>query len=157
MTSHNTGARYFAAFMMTSEFSMHPRLSCYLLFPAGYASGFAVLAWIANTIPRPRSKRAAGIAIVNACGNIGSIPGAYIWPIKYGPYYRISFGASLAILGTAVLAAFILRTYLVRLNKKLERNEVTAFGLEEGQQATQLEGETPGQAKERVQSFRYLY
>ena len=118
-----------------------------------------MLSWIANTIPRPRAKRAAAIAIINACGNIGSIPGAYIWPIKYGPFYRVSFGASLAILGAALCSAFSLRTYLIHLNKKLERNETIAFAATEAgvDRAAQLEGETVEEAKERMLSFRYLY
>ena len=45
----------------------------------------------------------------------------------------------------------------MHLNKKLERNEVAAFGSEEEQQGAQLEGETLEQAQERLQSFRYLY
>ncbi|CZR65616.1 related to nicotinamide mononucleotide permease [Phialocephala subalpina] len=143
IASHNTGARYFSAFLMTT----------------GYASGFAMLAWISNTIPRPRAKRAAAIGLVNACGNIGSIPGAYIWPINYGPYYRNSFIASLAILTFAISAACALRTYLKHLNKKLDRNEGVAFVASQGavERSAKLEGETLNQVKDRMQRFRYLY
>lgn len=42
-----------------------------------------MLAWISTTIPRPAAKKAAAIAIVNAMGNIGSIPGSYIWRAEY--------------------------------------------------------------------------
>lgn len=42
-----------------------------------------MLAWISNTIPRPAAKKAAAIAMVNAMGNIGSIPGSYIWRAEY--------------------------------------------------------------------------
>lgn len=117
-----------------------------------------MLAWIPNTIPRPRAKRAAAIAIINACGNIGSIPGAYIWPAKYGPFYRTSFGASLAILGGAVIAAFCLRTHLICLNKKLEQEEAAGLaGSVGGDKGAQLEGETEEEFMARVKSFRYLY
>jgi hypothetical protein len=118
-----------------------------------------MLAWVSNTIPRPRAKRAVAIAIVNACGNIGSIPGAYIWPKNHGPYYRISFGASLAILCFAILAAFVLRTYLKILNGKLDREEAAAFEISQVavEQTAQFEGETVGQATLRSKNFRYLY
>lgn len=108
-----------------------------------------MLSWIPTTVSRPRAKRAAAIGIVNACGNIGSIPGSYIWPIKYGPFYRVSFGASLAILGAAFCAAFTLRTYLRYLNKKLECEENA------GEIGVELHGENLEQSKEK--GFRYLY
>lgn len=118
-----------------------------------------MLAWISNTIPRPRAKRAAAIGIVNACGNIGSIPGAYIWPAAYGPYYRKSFGASLAILGFAVCSAFTLRTYLKYLNGKLDREAGVAFNVNEAivDNSANLEHETTDQIKQRTHGFRYLY
>jgi hypothetical protein len=74
-------------------------------------------------------------------GNIGSIPGSYIWPKTYGPFYVKSFGAEIAILGFAVCLAFVLRTYLKRENRKLDREEGTEDdGVAEGEKG-----------------FRYLY
>ncbi|KAL4933996.1 MFS transporter [Aspergillus undulatus] len=87
MTTQSTAPRYVSMFLMTT----------------GYASGFVMLAWISSTIPRPPAKRAAAIGIVNAMGNIGSIPGSYIFPAKFGPYYVKSFGAELAILGAGCI------------------------------------------------------
>ncbi|KAL1872319.1 hypothetical protein VTK73DRAFT_1550 [Phialemonium thermophilum] len=117
-TTTGTGPRYFSMFLMTT----------------GYASGFVMLAWVSNTIPGPAAKKAAAIAMVNAMGNIGSIPGSYIWPAKYGPLYVKSFGAEIAILGFASVCAFVLRTYLRHLNKKLDA--------EEGATIVPLEGTT---------------
>lgn len=126
---------------------------------AGYASGFALLGWVSSTIPRPRAKRAAAIAIVNASGNIGSIPGSYIWPVNYGPYYRKSFGATLAILAFGVCCAFGLRTYLKHLNEKLDREDGIAFEVNQTviEHSAKLEHETEDQIKERTHRFRYLY
>ncbi|KAL4952629.1 major facilitator superfamily domain-containing protein [Aspergillus filifer] len=107
MTTQTTAPRYVSMFLMT----------------IGYASGFVMLAWISSTIPRPPAKRAAAIGIVNAMGNIGSIPGSYIFPSKYGPYYVKSFGAELAVLGMGCVCAFTLRTYLRYENEKMEREE----------------------------------
>lgn len=126
---------------------------------AGYASGFAVLAWISSTIPRPRAKRAAAIAFINAWGNIGSIPGSYIWPSIYGPYYRKSFGASLAILSFAVVSGFFLRTYLKHLNTLVKKDEKVAFEVSgtATKHAAELANETTEQTDRRRKAFRYLY
>jgi len=115
-----------------------------------------MLACASNTIPRPRVKRAVAIAIVNACENIGSIPGPYIWPKNYGPYYRISFGASVAILCFAILAAFVLKTCLKILNGKVDREEAVAFEISQVavEHTAQFEGETVGQATLWSKSFR---
>lgn len=109
-----------------------------------------MLAWISNTIPRPAAKKAAAIAIVNAMGNIGSIPGSYIWPAKYGPLYVKSFGAQIAILGFACVCALALRFYLAAQNRKLDREE--GFSVVGGE-----DGEKKGGAPRVGRGFRYLY
>ncbi|CAK4022668.1 major facilitator superfamily transporter [Lecanosticta acicola] len=135
MATHNTGARYFSTFLMTT----------------GYASGFLVLAWISNTIVEPPEKRAVAIAFINACGNVGSIPGSYIWRSMYGPWYRIPFGACFAILGAGVVVAAGLRWYLIRLNKELERVEGAGIAMEgAGKECDDVDDD------ER-KGFRYLY
>ncbi|KAJ5652992.1 hypothetical protein N7507_010418 [Penicillium longicatenatum] len=129
MTTTGTAPRYVSMFLMTT----------------GYCCGFVMLGWISSTVPRPPAKRAAAIAIINAMGNIGSIPGSYIFPSNYGPYYVQSFGAELAILAFACVCAFALRTYLRHLNKKLDQEECERFS---------QDGITENQ---HVKSFRYLY
>lgn len=104
-----------------------------------------MLAWISNTVHRPAAKKAAAIAMVNAMGNIGSIPGSYIWPAEYGPLYVKSFGTEIAILGFSVVCAFGLRTYLARENKKLDAAEMV-----------QTDGKT-GETTAVTSGFRYLY
>lgn len=108
-----------------------------------------MLAWTSNTISRPASKQAAAIAMVNAMGNIGSIPGSYIWPAKYGPLYVQSFGAEIAILSFAICVSFVLRTYLKRQNKKLDAQEASDYSALEGKQS-EADNQT-------ARGFRYLY
>ncbi|EFW99834.1 major facilitator superfamily transporter [Grosmannia clavigera kw1407] len=135
-TTTTVAPRYFSMFLMTT----------------GFASGFIMLAWISNTIPYPRAKKAAAIAMVNAMGNIGSIPGSYIWPAKYGPLYVKSFGAMIAILGFGCVCALFLRFYLIAQNKKLDRAENMAMT---------ASGDDREKAVSTVvrmdKSFRYLY
>lgn len=103
------------------------------------------MAWISSTIPQPPAKRAAAIGIINAMGNIGSIPGSYIFPSKYGPLYVKSFGAELALLGMGCVCALILRTYLRYLNRKMDGDEES------------IEGEGEREEEEERRPFRYLY
>lgn len=119
-----------------------------------FASGFVMLAWISNTIPRPAAKKAAAIALVNAMGNVGSIPGSYIWPAEFGPLYINSFGAEIGILGLACCSAFALRTYLKKQNKKLEADEATTpSAVIAGEPAEKAQEDTTRAQK----GFRYLY
>lgn len=123
---------------------------------AGFASGFVMLAWISNTIPRPAAKKAAAIAIVNAMGNVGSIPGSYIWPAKYGPLYVQSFGAEIGILGLACCSAFILRTYLKRLNGKLDAQQAVVGDSQLGEKGENI-GSQSEISNQTARGFRYLY
>jgi predicted permease len=105
-----------------------------------------MLAWISSTIARPPAKRAAAIGIVNAMGNIGSIPGSYIFPSKYGPYYVKSFGAVLAVLSMACILAFTLRVYLKYLNRKLDQEELR-----------NVSNQTESSESVNMRGFRYMY
>lgn len=92
-------------------------------------------------------------------GNIGSIPGTYIWKSIYAPYYVVPFGACLAILAAACILAFCLRTYLRYLNKTLDSQDVAGYevsrkALEYG---AKLEHTTIEEAILRSKGFRYLY
>ncbi|KAK4547325.1 hypothetical protein LTR36_000981 [Oleoguttula mirabilis] len=140
--THEIGPRYFSTFFMTT----------------GYASGFVVLAWISNTIPRSPAKRAVAIGLINACGNIGSIPGTYIWRSIYGPYYAVPFWACFVVLAAAFVVALGLRQYLVYMNKRLDREDIGAFELGERavEHTAKLEKEDLEEAQEHVKSFRYL-
>ncbi|KAF2166180.1 hypothetical protein M409DRAFT_23369 [Zasmidium cellare ATCC 36951] len=143
IATEKIGPRYFSTFLMTT----------------GYASGFVVLAWISNTIPRPPAKRAVAIGLINACGNIGSIPGTYIWRSMYGPYYAVPFWACFAILAAACVVALGLRQYLILLNKRLDREEDVAFELNDRavEHTAKLDNEDLEEVTARAKSFRYLY
>jgi hypothetical protein len=43
------------------------------LMAAGYAGCSIILVWVSNSIPRPPSKRAASLGIVNGFANLGSL------------------------------------------------------------------------------------
>jgi cyanate permease len=92
--SMGTGARFFAMFLM----------------PMGAVSAEQIiLAWIANSFPRPMVKRSAAIAITNMLGNLANVYGPYIYPATDGPRY-LPGGSAVAGLCLVVAGlAFTLR------------------------------------------------
>ena len=53
----SVGGRYVSLFLMA----------------AGYVGGSMTLVWVSDSVPRPPSKRAASIGIVNGFGNLGTL------------------------------------------------------------------------------------
>ncbi|KAJ7643695.1 MFS general substrate transporter [Roridomyces roridus] len=142
--TRNLGARYLSMFFMVFGFA-----------------GFSLTAvWVSNVIPRPPSKRAAAIAIVNAVGNIGNIIGSYSWKSEWGPLYHQSMIISLCALVLSSVIALGIRQHLVLRNKRLDEDEQVAVnGADEGRvrEAAVLEGITFEQAMEKRKGFRYLH
>ena len=88
--------------------------------------GFALtLVWVSNAIPRPPTKRAAAIGIVNGFGNIGNLYvlmrvypegsllrlnghriGSYAWKAQWGPQYHQSMEIGIAALAFSTFLAF---------------------------------------------------
>ncbi|KAJ5626247.1 hypothetical protein N7510_002556 [Penicillium lagena] len=110
--STNTGAKFFGMFLM----------------PMGAVSAYQIiLAWIANSFPRPFVKRSAAIALANMIGNTASIYGSYMWPDSSGPRYIPGGSATAAIAFLVAVLALVIRLVHVRMNKHLEEAE-TARG-----------------------------
>ncbi|KAJ5818075.1 hypothetical protein N7474_003666 [Penicillium riverlandense] len=110
--SANTGAKFFGMFLM----------------PMGAVSAYQIiLAWIANSFPRPFVKRSAAIALANMIGNTASIYGSYMWPDSSGPRYIPGGSATAAIAFLVAVLALVIRLVHVRMNKRLEEAE-TAQG-----------------------------
>ncbi len=108
VSSHTTAVRYTGMFLMC----------------AGSYSAFNVIqAWIGGTVPRTRTKRAITYAMVNMCGNLSNIYGAYFFPKSSGPQY-IPGGIALSSFAfCGVCAAALFALYLRHLNKKTTREE----------------------------------
>ncbi|KAL3442366.1 major facilitator superfamily domain-containing protein [Aspergillus insuetus] len=114
--STNIGARFLGMFMM----------------PMGAVSAYQIIiAWVANSFPRPLVKRSAAIATANMIGNTASIYGSYMWPASSGPRYIPGGSATAAVaLGVAGMA-FVIRVVHVRMNRKLVEKENTVEREEE--------------------------
>ncbi|EOD44167.1 putative allantoate permease protein [Neofusicoccum parvum UCRNP2] len=106
----STGGRYFAMYLMT--------LGVYSAFNVVYS-------WVSATIPRPRSKRAAALAMVNIMGNSTHLFTSYLYPDSDKPRYARA-GITLALFcGLGGVSAIALRYWLRHENRKLDRLEGT--------------------------------
>jgi MFS family permease len=102
----NIGGRYFAMFLMVLGF--------FCAFNLAYA-------WVAATIPRPRVKRAAAIAIINGSANIGNLFTSYIFRDKDAPRY-VPGGIALTMFCVGICCtALTLKLILKAQNRKMER------------------------------------
>ncbi|KAI0751563.1 MFS general substrate transporter [Daedaleopsis nitida] len=103
----NTAARYVSLFLMANSYS-----------------GFVVLyTWVSNSFPRPPSKRAVAVALVNAVSQTGNIAGSYVWPKEWDPTYRNSYAICIATAGCSVAMCYVFKLHLARLNRELDREE----------------------------------
>ncbi|GFF60062.1 lysophospholipase 3 [Aspergillus udagawae] len=104
----NVGARFFAMFLM----------------PMGAVSAYQIIiAWVANSFPRPLVKRSAAIATANMIGNTATIYGSYMWPSSSGPRYVPGGSATAVVAVLVAVLAWVIRTVHSRMNKRLEEEE----------------------------------
>ncbi|KAL2869586.1 putative MFS transporter [Aspergillus lucknowensis] len=114
--STNIGARFLGMFMM----------------PMGAVSAYQIIiAWVANSFPRPLVKRSAAIATANMIGNTASIYGSYMWPSSSGPRYVPGGSATAAVALLVAAMAYVIRVVHVRMNRGLQEKENTVEREEE--------------------------
>ncbi|KAL5521337.1 hypothetical protein ACEPAG_9261 [Sanghuangporus baumii] len=143
-----------------STFSIGGRYVAMFLMASGYAGFALTLVWVSNAIPRPPTKRAAAIGIVNGFGNIGNLVGSFAWKAEWGPAYHQSMFIGIGSLALSTLLAIVIRYILIHDNKKLDRDELGELkgaNRERIEEFARLEGITFEEALERKRGFRYLY
>ncbi len=87
-------------------------------------AGFVVLyAWVSNTFPRPPSKRAVALALVNAFSQLGNVAGSYVWASEWGPTYRKSYAICISSAGCAIVMCYVLKVHLDSVNRNMDREE----------------------------------
>ena len=88
-----------------------------------YAGFITFLAWISNSIPRPPSKRAVALALINAFSQLGNVAGSYVWPSNWGPTYHNAYAICIATNGFTIVMCYVFKRYLEAQNKKAELKE----------------------------------
>ena len=136
VSTTSLGARFFAMFLM----------------PMGAVSAYQIIvAWVANSFPRPLVKRSACIALANLIANASTIYGSYMWSDADAPRY-IPGGSATAVIGVVVLLlAFIIRVWLIKINKRLATQEEVD---KDGNVVRNLHADDPDA---RAVGFRYIF
>nr|POE90361.1 putative transporter [Quercus suber] len=100
----NTGARYFAMILMVA---------------GGHSANAVAISWTQKTILRPRIKRAAAVAFVNACGNPAQIWTSYLYFNNAAPRYVLAMSVNAGFAVAGITIALIMRSILLRANRRL--------------------------------------
>lgn len=155
--SLNTGARYFAMVLMIA---------------GGHGSNAVVLAWTQKTMLRPRIKRAAAVAFVNATGNLAQVSkpevwlkvafsntvqvfSSYLYPDEGAPRYVLAMSVNSAFALGSILLALTMRLILLKENKKLEQGADVAQVMR-GEAQTEIKGISEEERLARKMDFRYI-
>jgi hypothetical protein len=105
-----------------------------------------IIAWVANSFPRPLVKRSAAIAVANMIGNTASIYGSYMWPSSSGPRYIPGGSATATIAFLVAVISFVIRLVHVHMNKQLDEIEPS----------DDAQPSDPSDLETRVIGFRYI-
>ncbi|ORY66004.1 major facilitator superfamily domain-containing protein [Pseudomassariella vexata] len=133
-----TGGRYFSMFLMTSG-SYSPYNLC--------------VSWVSSSLPRPRAKRAAALAIVNfMAAGAAHFYTSYMFPDEQKPRYYagggVMSGACLVVAGTALG----IKHYLRKQNRKFEAEEENGVVSH-----AQIKGSKTGHGGDAIVAFRYVH
>ncbi|CAG8038550.1 unnamed protein product [Penicillium salamii] len=134
--------------------SFAPRYVAMCLMIGGiYSSYVVVLGYISNILPRPATKRAAALALINCLSNVCQVYTPYLYPNSAAPQYTMAFSYNIAMSAVTIIFATILRIVLGRLNKRLAEEEGTNIASSSSRRENEEEG-LPGRAV--TQGFRFL-
>ncbi|KAF8806520.1 MFS general substrate transporter [Phlegmacium glaucopus] len=150
----------FGFIIAQSTMSISGRYVSMFLMASGYVGSSMTLVWVSNSIPRPPSKRAASLALVNGFANLGNLVTSFVWKVEWSPQFRPSMIIGICGLLVAMIFAFAVRTMLIRENKQMDQEYQLSMDeakRERIEQAAKLEGITIAEAMEKQRGFRYLY
>jgi hypothetical protein len=109
MTVHNLGGRYFSMFLMTAG-SYSPYNLC--------------VSWVSSTLPRPKAKRAASLAIINLMGaGVAHFYTSYMFPDSQEPRYYAGGSVMCAAALVCCLSAIWMKYRLKAENRRIEKAE----------------------------------
>lgn len=131
------GARYFSMFLLTAG-SYSPYNLC--------------VSWLSSSLPRPRAKRAAALAIINLMGaGVAHFYTAYMFPDSQKPRYYVGGGIMSGACVVCAGMALGIKWYLKKQNRILEEREER-----EGQDVGKALQGSHGMGGRGMVSFRYV-
>ncbi|GME48319.1 putative transporter [Neofusicoccum parvum] len=105
-----TGGRYFSMFLMTA---------------GSYAPYNLCVSWLSASLPRPRAKRGAALAVVNFMGaGVAHFYTSYMFPDAQKPRYYAGGAVMSGACVVTAAAALGIKWYLRRENERFEREEM---------------------------------
>ncbi|KAM0330950.1 hypothetical protein ACHAQA_003907 [Verticillium albo-atrum] len=110
MATTNSGARYFALFLML---------------PGTYGCFQISNAWMANIGARPQKKRAISLAMNNSVGNLALVWTPYLYPKSDGPRYMTAWSVNIALTAVTIASTVILAFLLKRNNRQMDQLQST--------------------------------
>ncbi|KAF8154966.1 major facilitator superfamily domain-containing protein [Crassisporium funariophilum] len=114
--------------------TMNPAARYFGFFLVGQSPGGLIcfVAWITNSFPESSAKRAVALGIISSVSQLGGIMGSFLYPVNWGPSYRISFVLNIVASALVVALCYFFRYHLSKLNQKAEEEERTRGQLEPG-------------------------
>ncbi|KAL2808889.1 major facilitator superfamily domain-containing protein [Aspergillus granulosus] len=132
-----TGGRYFSMFLMTAG-SYSPYNLC--------------VSWLSSSLPRPRAKRAAALAIMNLMGaGVAHFYTSYMFPDSQKPRYYAGGGIMSGACLVCAVMALTIKWYLRRENRRMDEEE------NESVSATATGAVSRRLGEDQVISFRYVH
>ena len=101
------------------------------------------------------------MAFMNSVGNAASIWTPFTYTDSSAPHYRPALGIVIGLMTIAGISGTILRFYLARQNKRIERmegsdNELTTGDMKKLEKTAELEGTDLAAARQLQKGFRYV-
>ncbi|KAH0563195.1 hypothetical protein GP486_002241 [Trichoglossum hirsutum] len=127
-----------------------------LMISGGHGSNAVLLAWTQKTMLRPRIKRAAAVAFVNAFGNLAHVFAAFLYPDTTKPRYVMAMAVNTVFAIIALLFTFLLRFALIRANRLLESRLVSVDQVMLGESQADIQGISGEERSARKMAFRYI-
>ncbi|KAI0843103.1 putative MFS transporter [Hypoxylon sp. FL0890] len=111
MATLNTAARYVGIMLFVG---------------ATYGVNNIILSWTSSVLGQSDEKKAVAIAMCNMFGNLSSVYTPYLWPDSDAPQFIKAMSGAIGFSGGVIICAWFLRISLMRLNRKMRREDPSA-------------------------------
>ena len=125
----------------------------FLMTSGTYSPYNLCVSWLSATLPRPRAKRAAALAINNfMSAGVAHFYTSYMFPDWQKPRYYIGGGVMSGACLVVAATALIIKRYLTKQNAKFEEEEAHGV-VNHGQ----IQGSKTGHGGDAIVAFRYVH
>jgi hypothetical protein len=97
-------------------------ISCFLFASGVYSVNSVILGWVSGTLGQTPEKKAMSLSMVNVVSMASFIYTPYLYPKSDGPKYVIAMSSNASFSAACILAAWAMRVWLQRQNRKLKRD-----------------------------------